>query len=95
MAARLENLVSGTPVCCETSAAQIVGEVRSVYTTGDSRVAEFLCVRWNDRDGDTLVPTDDVLEIRGEVVVLRSSRATYADLVRFDPHANPMLHPLR
>lgn len=93
MASRLENITPGTAVRCADS-SEDVGSVRGVYTTGESRVAEFLCVRWNDRDEDTLVPTNDVLEIRGETVVLRSSRPTYDDLVRFEPQSNPWVRPL-
>ena len=92
MARMLENLEAGTPV--RAADGQSVGEVRAVYTTGDSRVAEYLAVFWNERDEEALIPTEEVLTIDDGGVVLRSSARVYADLVAYTPDQNPLLHRL-
>lgn len=89
----LENIERGTPVHCSDGGPS-VGEVRGVYTSGESRIAEYLCIFWRDRGEETLLATDEVLSLEDRGVLLRASRASYADLVRFDATRNPVIHPL-
>ncbi|MGZ3499525.1 MAG: hypothetical protein ACXWNK_04450 [Vulcanimicrobiaceae bacterium] len=93
MAKLLEELDPGTPVRCDDG--PIAGEVRAVYSTGESRGAEFISVYWTARGEETLVPAEEVLNIENGVVVLRSSLQAYADLVAVDPSRNPLLRRLR
>jgi hypothetical protein len=88
MAKLLRDLDPGTPVRC---GHEPVGEVRAVYATGESRVPEYLCIYWTLRGEETLVETDEVLNIEDDIVVLRSSREAYADLIAFDPAQDPLL----
>ncbi|MDQ2872013.1 MAG: hypothetical protein M3R35_02660 [Candidatus Eremiobacteraeota bacterium] len=92
MAKRLEDLDPGTPVRCGGEAA---GEVRAVYSTGESKVPEYLCVYWTGRAEETLVSTDEVASIEDGVVLMQSSLSAYADLVAYDPARNPTLRRLR
>lgn len=93
MAKKLEDLQPGAPVRCEDGPE--AGEVRGVYTTGDSRMPEFLGVRWLGGADEILVPTDQVLRIDGGTAVLSGSQSSYDDSVAFDPAANPLVHRLR
>lgn len=92
MARLLENLEPGTPVRAEDGT--LVGEVRGVYSMGESRVPEFLSVFWLDRGEEALLPTDEVIAIDESGVLLRASRAAYTDLIAFDPRRNPLLRRL-
>ncbi|HEY8314445.1 MAG TPA: hypothetical protein VIG51_09765 [Candidatus Baltobacteraceae bacterium] len=92
MAKLLEDLDPGTPVRCGDGV--VAGEVRAVYSTGESRMAEYLCVYWTARGEETLVPTDEVLTIEDGAVVLRLTLQGYADLVGFDAASNPLLRRL-
>ena len=92
MARMLENLEPGTPV--RAADGQPVGEVRGVYTTGDSRMAEYLAIFWTGRGEEALIPTEEVLTIDDEGAVLRSSARAYTDLVAYTPDRNPLLHRL-
>jgi len=88
----LENIDPGTSV--RSADGEVLGDVRGVYSTGDSRVAEYLCVFWNRRGDEALLPTEEVLTIDEEGVVLRSSARVYTDLVAYNPQSNPLLHRL-
>lgn len=93
MAKLLEELDPGTPLRCD--GGPIAGEVRAVYSTGESRGAEFISVFWTARGEETLVPAAEVLTIENGIVVLRSSLQAYSDLAAVDPAKNPLLHRLR
>ena len=89
----LEELEPGTPVFVGDVR---VGDVRAVYAEGEARRAEYLCIRWEERQLDVLIPTSDVatLEVHG-VILIGAEPATYANLVAFDPARVPLLRKLR
>lgn len=87
MSKRLEDVESGTPVYV---GEQHVGEVRGVYAVGDSKLAEYLNVMWESRQGEVLVPTTEVLEIQ-DCVVLQGPIESYSQLASFDATANPAI----
>lgn len=93
MAKKLEDLEPGAPVRCEEGPK--AGEVRGVYTTGDSRMPEFLGICWLGGGDEFLVPTDQVLRIDGDTAVLSGSQTSYDNAVAFDPAANPLVRRLR
>lgn len=88
----LENLQPGTPV--RGANGEIAGEVRAAYGSGKAQMAVYLLVFWTARGEETLIPTDEVMSITEEGVILRSNASTYADLPAFQPSANPLLHKL-
>lgn len=71
-----------------------VGEVRALYALGESRLAEFVLIRWTKRNEDALLPADDVSTIGELGIVLAHKEAAYDRLAAFDPSANPMLNRL-
>jgi len=80
-------------VRCRDEAAS--GEVRGVFSTGDSRLPEYLAILWEGEPEEVLLPTDDVLGIEEDAVVLLGSRTAYKDLVAYDSLVNPLLRRLR
>ena len=88
----LEDLQPGTAV--QAANGEPVGEVRAVYSLGESRAAEYLLVYWTERGEEALLKTDEVSTITDEGVVLISNGSNYTDLPAFDPSANPMLRRL-
>jgi len=92
MAYTLESLRPGTAVYVGDLR---VGEVRSVYATGNSRQAELLIVRWNDRDEDVALPATEVATVDDTGVRLLSGEiSAYETLAAFDPARFPTVHPL-
>lgn len=92
MTKHLEELDPGTPVVCQEGQ---VGEVRGVFSIGESRMPEYLSVYWNSRAIEVLLSTDEVLSIESRGVVLQSSSEAYADLPTFDPASRPTVRRLR
>ncbi|MDQ2680181.1 MAG: hypothetical protein M3Y21_04040 [Candidatus Eremiobacteraeota bacterium] len=92
MTKHLEELDLGTPVFCEE---EQVGEVRGVFTIGESRMPEYLSVYWNARSIEVLLGTDEVLTIDGGGVQLQSSFQAYADLPPFEHASRPNVKRLR
>jgi len=92
-ARRLEDLDPGTPVIIGDGH---IGEVRSVYAEGDSKLAEFLVVAWASRGVDVIVATTDVqtIDARG-VVLMGSQEQSYAHNPAFKPEGHPTLRKLR
>jgi hypothetical protein len=88
----LADLRAGTPVL-DNSGAQI-GEVRSVYGSGDAQSVEYILVFWNARGEEALIPADEAMRIDDDGVTLRQSGEAYNDRPAFDPAANPLLHRL-
>jgi hypothetical protein len=92
MAYTLETLQSGTPVYVGTTR---VGDVRAVYTSGNSRQAELIVVHWDDRNEPVAVPATEVASVDGGGVRLVAPElVTYATLSTFDPARFPTVHPL-
>jgi hypothetical protein len=92
MAYTLESLRPGTAVYVGDHR---VGEVRSVYSTGNSRQAELLIVRWSDRDEDVALPATEVATVDDTGVTLLSGEiSSYETLAVFDPARFPTVHPL-
>jgi len=92
MSRRLETVASGTPVLC---GEQRVGSVEGIYTEGESRLPEYLAVKWDSRGLTILVPTKDVesLEERG-VVLQCSDPAAYDTIAKFEPQQFPTIKKL-
>jgi hypothetical protein len=88
----LEELEAGTPV--RAADGSLVGEVRAVYGSGNSLVAEFLLVYWNKRGEEALVAADEVTRVTDDGVDLARNHSTYEQLAAFDPSVNPILHRL-
>jgi len=92
MAHTLETLEPGTPVYVGNVR---VGDVRALYTEGNSRQAELIVVHWDTRDEDVAVPAGEVAALDGTGVRLIAPEvATYATLSKFDPARFPTVHPL-
>jgi hypothetical protein len=92
MAHTLETLAPGTPVYVGD---QRVGDVRAIYTSGTSRQAEIVVVRWDDRNEDVAVPATEVATVDATGVrLLALELASYATLSAFDPARFPTVHPL-
>ncbi len=92
MAARLETLDPGTPVFCGDVQ---IGQVRGVFSEGESTLAEYLVIRWESRDADVLVATRDVETIDGRGVVLQGSDPeAYASLATFEPQDHPNIRKI-
>jgi hypothetical protein len=88
----LETLEPGTPVFVGDA---LVGEVRAVYTEGNSRQAELIVVYWHARSEDVAVPATEVGSLDATGVHLSALEATtYATLSTFDPARFPTVHPL-
>jgi hypothetical protein len=92
MAHTLESLEPGTPVYVGEVR---VGEVRAIYTEGQSRQAELLVVYWDDRNEDVAVPATEVQSVDAAGVRLIAPEVTtYSTLSAFDPARFPTVHPL-
>ncbi|MGD0476204.1 MAG: hypothetical protein ABSB70_23730 [Candidatus Velthaea sp.] len=92
MAHTLETLEPGTPVYVGTVR---VGEVRALYTEGNSRQAELIVVHWDARNEDVAVPAGEVATLDASGVRLIAPEvATYATLSKFDAARFPTVHPL-
>jgi len=92
MRKRLEELQPGTPVFVGEDQ---VGDVRGVYSIGESKLAEYLNVAWTSRATELLVPTTEVRDIEDRGVVLQGPLETYADLARFDAPSRPDITRLK
>ena len=86
MRKRLEELQAGTSVFVGD---QHVGEVRGVYSIGESKLAEYINVLWNAKASELLVPTTEVRDIEERGVILQGPVESYADLAAFDSPAHP------
>ena len=86
MSKRLEELQPGTPVFVGEDQ---VGDVRGVYSIGESKLAEYLNVAWNSRATELLVPTSEVRDIEDRGVVLQGPLESYDELAPFDSPARP------
>lgn len=92
MSRRLETLVPGTPVFCGD---RRVGSIEGVYTEGDSRLPEYIGVRWESRAATILIPTNDVQSLESIGVILQSmDPAVYETIAAFDPKASPTIKKL-
>jgi hypothetical protein len=92
MAHTLESLAPGTPVFVGSLR---VGDVRAIYTEGNSRQAELIVVHWDTRNEDVAVPAGEVATVDGSGVRLIAPEVTtYATLSKFDPARFPTVHPL-
>lgn len=92
MAHTLETLEPGTPVFVGEVR---VGDVRAIYTEGQSRQAELVVVHWDDRDEDVAVPATEVGSVDACGVRLIALEVNaYATLSAFDPARFPTVHPL-
>jgi len=92
MAHTLETLEPGTPVYVGEVR---VGDVRAVYTEGNSRQAELVVVHWDDRNEDVAVPATEVGSLdEAGVRLIAPEITTYATLSTFDPVRFPTVHPL-
>lgn len=92
MSRRLETLTPGTPVYC---GERRVGSVEGIYTEGESRLAEYLAVRWDSRNATILVSTNDVASLEDKGVVLEGGEPEkYETTAAFDPKAAPTIKPL-
>ncbi|MDQ6931014.1 MAG: hypothetical protein M3126_10160 [Candidatus Eremiobacteraeota bacterium] len=92
MSKLLEELPLGTSVFV---GEQQVGDVRGIYSLGDSKLAEYLNVYWSTMQTELLVPTTEVRDIEVRGVVLQGPIETYADLARFDEPSRPDITRLR
>jgi hypothetical protein len=95
MAHTLETLTPGTPVFCGDTR---VGDVRALYSEGQSRLPALIVVHWTygDRTDDVAVPADEVEAVsdRG-VELMQIDPDQYATLASFDPARFPTVHPLQ
>ncbi len=92
MAYTLETLQPGTPVFVGDIR---VGEVRALYTAGNSRQAELLVVYWTGRNEDVAVPATEVATVDDAGVRLIAHEETaYETLASFDPARFPTVHLL-
>ena len=92
MAARLETLDPGTPVFCGELR---VGDVRGVFAEGESKLAEYLVIRWDSRDADVLVATRDVDSIDTRGVILQGSDPqAYESLATYEPQDHPTIRKI-
>ncbi len=94
MAHTLETLTPGTPVYCGDVH---VGDVRALYSEGQSRIPALIVVAWTyGRTDDVAVPTEEVetLSDRG-VELIQTDPEQYATLASFDPSRFPTVHPLQ
>jgi hypothetical protein len=83
MARTLESLEPGTPVYAGSTR---VGDVRAVYTDGDSRTAELLAVYWDARAEEVSIPATEVESVDEQgVQLMRREPSQYRDLAPFDP----------
>jgi hypothetical protein len=72
-----------------------VGDVRAIYTSGNSRAAELVVVHWTERGEDVAVPAGEVSTVDDAGVRLIAPEiTTYATLSTFDPARFPTVHPL-
>jgi len=86
MRKRLEELQPGTSVFVGD---EQVGEVRGVYSIGESKLAEYINVLWSSRATELLVPTTEVRDIEDRGVILQGPVDSYADLAVFDSPSHP------
>jgi len=86
MSKRLEELQTGTSVFV---GEEQVGEIRGVYSIGESKLAEYLNVLWSSRATELLVPTTEVRDIEDRGVVLEGPVESYDDLAVFDAPSHP------
>ena len=86
MGKRLEELQPGTSVFV---GEEQVGEVRGVYSIGESKLAEYLNVLWKSRASELLVPTTEVRDIEDRGVILQGPLESYNDLAAFDSPSHP------
>ena len=86
MSKLLEELQPGTQVFV---GEECVGEVRGVFTIGESKLAEYLNVYWMTLQAEVLVPTTEVHDIEDRGVFLQGPLETYGDLARFDAPSRP------
>ncbi len=92
MAHTLETLEPGTPVYVGDLH---VGDLRAMYTEGNSRQVELLVVRWTARNEDIAIPATEVANLDGGVVRLSASDPnSYAELAAFDVTRFPTVHLL-
>jgi hypothetical protein len=92
MSRRLETLAPGTPVFCGD---RRVGSIEGVYTEGDSRLPEYVAVRWDARGTTILIPTNDVQSLEPSGVILQSmDPAVYETIATFDPKTSPAIKKL-
>lgn len=92
MAYTLESLQPGTPVFVGDIR---VGELRALYTAGNSRQAELLVVHWSERNEDVAVPTTEVGSVdEGGVRLIALDVNAYETLASFDPARFPTVHLL-
>lgn len=73
MAKTLESLKIGTPVFAGSTR---VGEVRGLYTEGDSRAVEYVEVAWGPKGVDVLLPAVEIENVDDRGV----------ELMHVDPH---------
>lgn len=86
MRRRLEELQPGTPVFVGEDQ---IGDVRGVYSIGQSKLAEYLNVAWTSRATELLVPTTEVRDIEDRGVILQGPLESYAELAPFDSPSHP------
>ena len=91
MKRRLEELDPGTAVYCEE---RRVGEVRGVYSIGESQLAEFLNVFWESNSSELLIPTSDVSDITDSGVVLSGTVESFSDMTAFGANSELTLKRL-
>jgi hypothetical protein len=86
MGKRLEELQTGTPVFVGD---EQVGDIRGVYSIGESKLAEYINVAWKSRATELLVPTTEVRDIEDRGVILQGPLESYAELAPFDSPSHP------